>query len=62
MNALPEYRRAIHGRTHGRTYRHADYDPIERYAVDDSSRIALAAIAIVSAICGAALFVHFWIA
>ncbi|MCB1891115.1 MAG: hypothetical protein KDF48_02760 [Rhodocyclaceae bacterium] len=31
MNRLPEHRRAIHARTWARTWRHADFDPIERW-------------------------------
>lgn len=30
MNALPESRRAIHGRTYSQRWRAADFDPIER--------------------------------
>lgn len=30
MNALPEHRRAIHGRTYQQRWRAADFDPIER--------------------------------
>lgn len=30
MNALPEHRRAIHGRTYHQRWRAADWDPIER--------------------------------
>jgi hypothetical protein len=31
MNALPEHRKAIQGRTYGRTYYHTDFDPIDAY-------------------------------
>lgn len=30
MNALPEHRRAVYGRTFNQRFRHADFDPIER--------------------------------
>lgn len=30
MNALPEHRRAVYGRTYRQRWRHADWDPIER--------------------------------
>lgn len=32
MNQLPDARRAIHGRTHDRSYRRSDFDPIDRPA------------------------------
>ena len=31
MNHLPEHRRVIHARTWARTWRPADFDPIERW-------------------------------
>lgn len=61
MNALPDHRRAIHGRTHSRTWRHADYDPVQHYMGRDSAaeRIAIAVFVVVTGICGAALTLHF---
>lgn len=32
MNSLPDNRRAIHGRTHDRSFRRSDFDPIDRPA------------------------------
>jgi hypothetical protein len=32
MNNLPDSRRAIWGRTHGRTWNPADFDPVQGYA------------------------------
>ena len=31
MNRLPDSRRALHGRTYGRTWYAADFDPIQSY-------------------------------
>lgn len=57
-NALPDHRRAIHGRTHSRTWRHADYDPIEHHTAPISERISGALFATFLGVVGAALLFH----
>lgn len=59
MNALPEARRAIHGRTWASAWRAADFDPIERpwRRRESAADIALA---IVLGIAGALALVHWW--
>lgn len=48
MNALPDHRRAIHGRTHDRAWHPTDFDPITRYRARDRAvdRALLAALGI----------------
>ena len=58
MNALPASRRAINGRTHGRTYYPADYDPIEVYRAPIAERIYGVLLATVIGVCLAAAAVH----
>lgn len=52
MNALPESRRAIHGRTFDRRWRAADFDPVERprrglTATDAAGAVVVAVLAAV---------------
>ena len=40
MNNLPEHRRLIYGRTHGRTWEPSDSDPVTCYPQTGVSRLA----------------------
>lgn len=74
MNALPEHRRCITGRTQSRTYYPADYDPIQKYypanydqiqgfkprSSATSERIYGVLLATVIGVCLAAWAVHWW--
>lgn len=58
---LPEHRRMLTGRTHGRAWRPEDCDPIQRFhTVSRSERIAGVVLAVVIGIVGAALLAHWW--
>jgi hypothetical protein len=63
MNALPEHRRIVAGRTHGRAWRPEDADPMQFYpAATKAERIAGVVLAVVLGIVGAALLAHWWAA
>lgn len=51
MNQLPEHRRVINGRTFDRTWRAADYDPIERPALLARTARQAETIMVVLAVC-----------
>lgn len=59
MNRLPDARRAIHARTWARTWRPADFDPIERWPRRTSRWETTADIALAVAI-GVGLALWMW--
>ena len=60
MNALPDSRRAIHGRTHSRAWHGGDMDPIERVRVSRWERVADVLAAVAIGILSAAALAHWW--
>jgi hypothetical protein len=61
MNTLPEHRRIVVGRTHGRAWRPEDADPMQYFpAITRAERVAGAALAVFIGIVGAAALVHWW--
>lgn len=61
MNALPESRRAIHGRTHSRAWNAGDMDPIERPpAVSTIERVADVLLACVLGVLGTVGLLHWF--
>ena len=60
MNALPDSRRAIHGRTHSRAWHAGDMDPIERFRVSKVERIADVLLAVLIGIFLALALAHWW--
>lgn len=61
MNALPDARRAIHGRTHSRSWSAGDMDPIERpRGVSVTERALDVLLAVFLGVVGAVGLVHWF--
>ena len=62
MTTLPQHRHIVHGRTWGRSWSPADYDPIQVYRRPNTgiNKAAGVVLAIVIGILGAASIVHWW--
>lgn len=63
MSTLPDYRRAIHGRTYNTPHRHSDYAGIEHHpSVPPIERAAGVVLAFVIGLLLAMALVHWWLA
>ena len=61
MTTLPQHRRIVHGRTWGRSWSPADYDPITVYRRPGrAERIYSVVLAFALGIFGALLLAHWW--
>lgn len=61
MNALPEHRRALFGRTFSRPWAPGEFDPIAHYRrPSPAERVAGVLLATVIGILGAAALVNWW--